>query len=163
MADWIDVMLDESFVLDSALQLMDGYGMHVVSPGVLGGVNAATKPWPGMALPAHFTTTIEIFATIFNTEAWACWQDYIDPAMNAVGWGYEWRLWHYCTGYLNMTGFFMGVFNHMTAVHMKALGKIKGPTDWDSPNTINTSPKNQRDRFVNKTDYLIALARNKIT
>ena len=99
---------------------------------------------------------LEIFATVFTASSWGCWHEYIDPKINAVGWGYEWMLYEFCKHYFNASVFNIGILNRLIAIHNTHLGKVKGVGDWKSKGTINFSPGQQRDDFINHTKYLIS-------
>lgn len=84
------------------------------------------------------TRVIEVFATLFTAQAWACFWDLLEPQWNAAGWGYDLCLYHYCLPHI--PGLAMGVVYTMTATHHTEFGRIAvGRTGGNKVTSILTS------------------------
>ena len=121
----------------------------------MGGTNRQVKRPDDTVSPVKMIVQLEIFAVVFTTSAWSCWYDYIDPRINAVGWGYEFMLHEFCKYYRNTTVFNIGILNRIMAFHRHDMPKIRGSEDWKSKGTINFDPDQQEYEFKEHTKRLI--------
>jgi hypothetical protein len=83
--------------LRGLLDVMQRNNLSVISPAIIGATMSSTLPYRHSAhakrlrMPPRYTLgatvqAIEVFATVFSAESWACFWDLLEPLWNAAGW-----------------------------------------------------------------------------
>ena len=53
--------------------------------------------WGGRPSPGVYTDFVEVFATVFDADAWDCWWGMLDTTRLSKGWVYDEQLFHMCS------------------------------------------------------------------
>ena len=69
---------------------------------------------PRVGCVSHETGYTDILFTVFDAQAWRCWQSQIDLDMNPSGWGYDMTL-------VDMCDVKIGIMDDMVAIHNEPL------------------------------------------
>mmetsp|Transcript_9488 Transcript_9488/g.14288 ORF Transcript_9488/g.14288 Transcript_9488/m.14288 type:complete len:327 (+) Transcript_9488:156-1136(+) len=125
-----DAQLPHGYRLQGLVDIMSCNELSVVSPTVVGAIYASTScPFccprlrstksrsspPLSSSPGHRAKVVEMFATLFTTEAWHCWWELLQPGLNSIGWAYDKFLHTHCSTVI--PGFQMGIIDSSVVLH----------------------------------------------
>eukprot|EP00965_Chrysotila_dentata_P229783 6197399-Pleurochrysis_carterae.AAC.3 len=124
--EWVFVLLDDvalprqAFSLPRMLKLARRNNLTAVSPAVRFAHDDVMQPAPAGTLPegavGRVVHRLEIFAVALTQEAFRCWYELIDTALNSVGWGYDHWLFIFCREWPRLM-YKAGIIDTMVVVH----------------------------------------------